>query len=130
MLCVSGSGGFLEIDLVDLNLAVDEFIDVNDNSEAVDVHQHEAWVHVVGHAAVGPRRRTRVNYDAALVFVRCELVGVSRHQNIHVQLPLQHRQRVQVSPWNHLCFNIYANQKLESHSKNRRARGLFIITHV
>jgi hypothetical protein len=36
------------------------------------------------------------------VLVRLELVGVPRHQDVHVQLPLQHRQGVQVTPWNNL----------------------------
>jgi hypothetical protein len=29
---------------------------------------------------------------------------VPGHQDVHVQLPLEHRQGVQVAPWNNLMF--------------------------
>jgi hypothetical protein len=41
---------------------------------------------------------------AALVLVRLELVGVPGHQDVHIQLPLEHCQGVQVAPGNNLTF--------------------------
>lgn len=94
----------LEVDLVDLDLAVDQLVHVDDHAEAVDVHEHEARVHVVGDAAVGARGGAGVDDHSPLVLVRLELVGVPCDEDVHVQLPLEHRQGVQIAPWNNLMI--------------------------
>jgi len=87
-------GRLLEVNLVHLHLTVDQLVDVHHHAQAINVHQHEARVHVVGDAAVGACGRPGVDHHAALMLVRLELVGVPRHQDVHVQLPLKHRQGV------------------------------------
>lgn len=94
----------LEVDFVHLHLAVNQLVDVHHHTEPVDVHQHKAWVHVVSDAAVGARGRARVDHHASLVLICLELMAVPGHQDVHVQLPLEHRQGVQVAPWNNLVF--------------------------
>lgn len=103
----------LEVDLVHLHLAVNQLVDVHHHAEPVDVHQHEAWVHVVRDAAVGARSRARVDHHTSLVLICLELVGVPSHQDVHIQLPLEHRQGVQVAPRNNLmlgsCIDLVKN---------------------
>jgi hypothetical protein len=47
------------------------------------------------------------------VLICLELVGVPSHQDVHIQLPLEHRQGVQVAPRNNLmlgsCIDLVKN---------------------
>jgi hypothetical protein len=49
----------LEVDLVHLHLAVDQLVHVHHHAQSVNVHEHEARVHVVGDAAVRASRPRR-----------------------------------------------------------------------
>ena len=87
---MSGSGCLLEINLVDLNLTVNQFIHVDHYAQAINVHEDEARVDIVGDAAVGTSCRARVYDNTTLVFVGSELMRVAGYKDIYIQLPLEH----------------------------------------
>lgn len=80
----------LEVNLVNLNLPVNEFIHVDNDTKAINVHEDKAWVDIIGDAAKGAAGRPWVYDDASFMFVGCELMGVTCHKDIYVQLPLKH----------------------------------------
>lgn len=87
----SCGGCLLEINLINLNLPINEFVNVDHHAQAIDVHKDKARVHIVGDAAVGTSCRPRVYDDTSLMFVGSELMGVTSYKDIYIQLPLKHR---------------------------------------
>jgi len=87
---VSGSSRLLKINLVDFNLAINELVNIHHHTQAINVHEDKAWVHIIGNVAVGTGGRPWVYNNTSLVFVSCELMGMTGHKYVHIQLPLEH----------------------------------------
>lgn len=86
----SRRSGLLKVNLIDLNLPINEFINIDHHTQAINIHEHKARIHIVSDAAVCTSSRTWVYHDPSLMLVGSELVGVTRHKDINVQLPLEH----------------------------------------
>lgn len=80
----SSCGSFLEIYLVNLHFSVNEFINIDDDTKAIDIHEHKTWVHIICDAAVGSGGRSRINDNTTLVFVCLELMGVTTNKDVHI----------------------------------------------
>ena len=67
-----------------------EFIDIDDNTQTIDVHENETRINIIGGAAEGTSGRTRVNNNATLMLVSCKSMGMTCHKDVYIQLPLEH----------------------------------------
>ena len=81
---MSWRGCLLEINLVYLNLPVDQFVNVDHNTKAIDVHEDKARVDVIGDAAIRTCCRSGVNHDTSLMFVSCKLMGMTSDKDVYV----------------------------------------------
>lgn len=89
-----GSGGFFEIDFVDFNFFVDEFIDIDYNLKIIDIYKNKVRVNILVYVIICFGSRVRVNDDFFFVFVGCELVGVVCYKYVYVELFLKYGKRV------------------------------------
>lgn len=87
---VSSSSCLLEINLVNLNLPINEFINIDHDTKAINVHEDKAWVDIIGDAAIGAAGRPGVYNNTPFVLVGSELMGMTCDKDIYIQLPLKH----------------------------------------
>lgn len=80
--------GFLKINLVNFNLPINEFINIDHNPQAIDIHEDETWINIVGDAAESTGGRTWVYNHTSLVFISSKLMSVTSHKYVYIQLPL------------------------------------------
>lgn len=74
----------LEIDLVNLNLSVNKFVNIDNNTQTINVHENKARVNIIGDATVSTGCRPWVNDNTSLMFVGSELMGMACHKDIYI----------------------------------------------
>lgn len=96
-----------------LDVVPDQLVHVRDYGGVLNVHQHKRGYHRVhGQGIEGARSRPGIDVEFILLFIRLELVRVSRDQDVHVQLPLDEGQGFRVAPRHHLVAVQEADAKL------------------
>ena len=78
------SSCLLEINLVNLNLPINEFINIDNHTKAINVHEDKAWIDIIGDAAIGSAGRPRVYNNTPFMLVGCELMGVTCDKDIYI----------------------------------------------
>ena len=92
------------LDPLHFHLFVNELVNVGDDGRALYIHEDEGGHDgVVGvERVVGTGDGARVDVELVLVFVRLKPVGVTRDQNVTVELSVEGGQSLGVPPWHHL----------------------------
>lgn len=61
---------------------------------------------------IGPCRRTRVNVKVTFILIGLELMAMAGDQNVDVQLPLNKRKALRITPRYHLVAMAKSNPEL------------------